>query len=215
MNYNPIHPHCGPGNTVAGSQPLDVVDATCWEHDKQYGELIDSGINPYTTFTKYDQEFIDRMDKLGFPIYSAPFKAKKILSWSFGKNRYGMEDDFPDNRRGKSFKTRGAVTRAGAQRRRRAIRSKAWIVNARRKFMHNMQVVPYRPRMRALRQSKGPFWYRVSGPGRRFRAGTKRYRRNPYGTYKGSKFRAGFRTFKGRRKSKRKKKFISHNYGLW
>lgn len=76
MNYNPIHPHCGPGNSVSSEAPSDPVDRACWIHDQQYGQLE----NPYFTFNSADQQFIDALeDEKGFgaAFYREVFKAKK------------------------------------------------------------------------------------------------------------------------------------------
>lgn len=47
MNYNPIHPHCGPFNKVSANKPRDPIDAICWIHDTDYARLLAQGKNPY------------------------------------------------------------------------------------------------------------------------------------------------------------------------
>lgn len=47
MKYNPLHPHCGPFNSVSVKKPDNLVDRVCWEHDKEYAKLISMGKNPY------------------------------------------------------------------------------------------------------------------------------------------------------------------------
>ena len=78
MKYNPLHPHCGPFNSIDKFPPKDKVDRACWQHDRGYAKL---GPQAYIKYNKFDEQFVHRLSKLNgtaAKIYAAPFKAKKI-----------------------------------------------------------------------------------------------------------------------------------------
>lgn len=80
MYFNPIHPHCGPFNSVSKKKPKDAVDAACWKHDKAYGRI---GKSAYWNYNYADEDFINDMDKQkGFApyVYKTAFKVKRFLS---------------------------------------------------------------------------------------------------------------------------------------
>lgn len=80
MYYNPVHPHCGPFNSVSKKRPRDAVDAACWEHDRAYGK---AGPGAYFSFNGADRKFIDDMDRLpGFAprLYAGAFRLKRFFS---------------------------------------------------------------------------------------------------------------------------------------
>lgn len=77
MYYNPVHPHCGPFNSVSRKRPYDEVDAACWAHDKKYAQY---GSKAYWKYNKADKEFIDTMQGIGSlpaKFYAMPFKFKR------------------------------------------------------------------------------------------------------------------------------------------
>lgn len=79
MNYNPIHPHCGPFNSVSDLRPNDPVDAACWEHDKSYALRP----NAYVEFGDDDERLIEQLEQIGgfaADQYSAPFRLKRRLA---------------------------------------------------------------------------------------------------------------------------------------
>lgn len=85
MQYNPLHPHCGPFNYVDDEEPDDPVDAVCWRHDRAYGS---GGFKNYTHFNDADRVFLKEMGALSdrgvggiWPnLYSSYFNVKKRLA---------------------------------------------------------------------------------------------------------------------------------------
>lgn len=130
MKYNLVHPHCGPFNTVNELQSTNIADATCWEHDKDYGDLQKKHgkLYPYTHYTASDELLVQRMDKLGYPWYSAPFKIKKKIFKNDAmpfQNTFRYVDDrpfkataLPTNRRRNRYASRIQRNRASLQARR-------------------------------------------------------------------------------------------------
>lgn len=85
MSLNPIHPHCGPFNTVSKKRPRNRIDRACWKHDKEYGKIQDESGRwwyPYWYFNDADIEFIRDAD--GSP-YVWFFKGKKYLMPKYKK----------------------------------------------------------------------------------------------------------------------------------
>lgn len=77
---NPIHKHCGPFNAVSKKKSRNKVDEACRQHDIGYGRL---GYKAYFYHNKYDDRFIDKMEKTkGFlpKVYGSVFKAKKAIA---------------------------------------------------------------------------------------------------------------------------------------
>lgn len=72
----------GPGNTVAFQIPRNANDAVAKEHDIAYQQLIDKGINPYFTFSKADQAFLNNIQPDDTASYAAAliFETKKVLA---------------------------------------------------------------------------------------------------------------------------------------
>jgi len=70
--YNPLHPHCGPGNYVDDVAPTDPVDLSCWAHDIKYGEEN----NMYLRNNKADKDFLESN---ALTVYKVPFALKRIL----------------------------------------------------------------------------------------------------------------------------------------
>lgn len=61
MNYNLIHPHCGPFNTMADKPPKDPIDRACYYHDLAYAKL---GPEAYYKMNKADYVFMAKMKQL-------------------------------------------------------------------------------------------------------------------------------------------------------
>lgn len=79
VKYNPLHPHCGPFNSVDKFPPKNKVDRICWKHDKAYGRM---GSSAYYNYNEADELFIQRMDRqpgLVPAAYSSVFKSKRLL----------------------------------------------------------------------------------------------------------------------------------------
>lgn len=79
INYNFIHPHCGPFNTVKKVKSDDGVDEICRQHDIGYGEL---GPKAYFMYNEHDDKFVramDRQEGILPKIYGGVFKVKKAL----------------------------------------------------------------------------------------------------------------------------------------
>lgn len=64
--WNPLQPHCGPGNTVSDMPSNDPIDEACRQHDIGYGKLLAMGRDPYTVFNKYDEAFMESLSRLRF-----------------------------------------------------------------------------------------------------------------------------------------------------
>ena len=60
MKYNPLHPHCGPFNSIDKFPPKDKVDRACWQHDRGYAKL---GPQAYIKYNKFDEQFVHRLSK--------------------------------------------------------------------------------------------------------------------------------------------------------
>jgi len=77
--YNPVHPHCGPFNSVDSQKPGNDSDSACWKHDKEYGELMkEHGLSVYTHFNSADQELLDNESVA--TVYRQAFRAKKLVA---------------------------------------------------------------------------------------------------------------------------------------
>lgn len=84
MVYNPLHPHCGPGNVVSSVAPVDPIDKICWDHDRRYGDLQKryGQYWPYSHWNYADDRFIKDIypyiytSDAAFTYWSA-FQAKK------------------------------------------------------------------------------------------------------------------------------------------
>jgi len=77
---NPIHHHCGPGNTVK-EEKSSGVDEICRKHDLAYNKI--GYPQAYLAYNEADSEFVKDMDKQsGFLpfVYSSYFKLKKKLA---------------------------------------------------------------------------------------------------------------------------------------
>lgn len=72
----------GPGNEVLYNVPRNYNDVIAKLHDVAYGELQRRGINPYITFSKADQHFIDNLKPDDIPTIFANyvFRGKKWLA---------------------------------------------------------------------------------------------------------------------------------------
>ena len=88
MKYNPLHPHCGPWNTVDKYPPKDKTDRVCWAHDMGYGRLGKKG---YWKSSSEDQRYIKKMMKAGFigKQYAFPFRLKRLVASSFANDYKG------------------------------------------------------------------------------------------------------------------------------
>jgi hypothetical protein len=78
--YNLLHPHCGPGNSIDDTPPKDPIDRACWEHDRAYAAI---GPKAYTFYNSADQKFVETMDQIGgiaAKSYAAAFKTKKLVA---------------------------------------------------------------------------------------------------------------------------------------
>lgn len=77
MKYNPIHPHCGPFNSISKKKPKNKVDQICWKHDKEYSKL--PWYSRYIGWNKADEDFYEEMGHQGA---TGEFYRKALL---FGK----------------------------------------------------------------------------------------------------------------------------------
>lgn len=89
--FNPLHPHCGPGNSIAKTVPSNPVDAACWRHDIAYGQfargddLWNQVTNPaYRVYNQADERFVVELRDLirsGELSYSDKLAAEYYLQW--------------------------------------------------------------------------------------------------------------------------------------
>ena len=72
----------GPGNKVLYQVPRNHNDAIAKAHDIAYGRLQEKGINPYITFNKADQAFLQDLQPDDLPTFFAnyAFKGKEWLA---------------------------------------------------------------------------------------------------------------------------------------
>lgn len=86
--YNPLHPHCGPFNSVARLRPKNAVDAACWSHDKSYGRL---GKRAYFNWNSADEKMLKILerqgrrrqslrDRVGGRVYGSYLRVKRKLA---------------------------------------------------------------------------------------------------------------------------------------
>lgn len=83
MQYNPVHPHCGPFNYVDIEEPDDPVDAICWRHDKAYGEMQSVGRSPMLYYNEADEQFIHEMRQQSHYLadaYTIYFEGKRLVA---------------------------------------------------------------------------------------------------------------------------------------
>lgn len=80
VSFNPIHPHCGPGNKISTVKSENEIDEACRQHDIEYLKYQKLGKNPYIEFNKADERFITKMESIGglyASAYAEVFKFKK------------------------------------------------------------------------------------------------------------------------------------------
>jgi hypothetical protein len=54
--------YIGPGNPNNSGEPVNAQDALAYQHDHQYSELQEQGVNPYFTFNEADRELYEKAD---------------------------------------------------------------------------------------------------------------------------------------------------------
>lgn len=90
MQYNQVHPHCGPFNSVDVLPPTDAIDKVCWDHDNAYADMQALGYTPYYGWNAADRVFQKKMLRLG-PMawgYVGLLNLKKLTpnDWSLPSN---------------------------------------------------------------------------------------------------------------------------------
>lgn len=94
MKYNPIHPHCGPFNSISKRAPTNPTDLICWKHDIDYKHELDAGRNPYL-YSDADKRMIQALPSNS--MYSASMKAKykigQVLKRYYAKEKYKKVKD--------------------------------------------------------------------------------------------------------------------------
>lgn len=77
----PGYKYLGPFNSLDKGEPVNKTDAAAFKHDKRYGDLQASGINPYITYNDADEEFMAEVgDDIGGKIGKAVFAGKRKLA---------------------------------------------------------------------------------------------------------------------------------------
>lgn len=88
---NPVHYHCGPGNSIKEFKSENDVDEACRQHDIQYGKYqkVAGYFTPYFKSNDGDMQFIHDLesntggrfiDRIGKRYYSDLFKIKRVLA---------------------------------------------------------------------------------------------------------------------------------------
>jgi len=72
----------GPGNEISYNVPRNYNDVVAKYHDIAYRDLIARGIDPYTTYSQADGDFLNSLDPDDFVTYVAKgiFESKKFLA---------------------------------------------------------------------------------------------------------------------------------------
>lgn len=95
----PGHKYCGPFNPMRLGVPANKLDELCLEHDMAYGRLSASGINPYTTWTEADEEFVRKIHENSFGTWSYAslvyfiFHVKKLMAYKRKQPDYTREPE--------------------------------------------------------------------------------------------------------------------------
>nr|UVF58812.1 MAG: VP1 [Ecsensius stictus parvovirus] len=80
----PGYNYLGPGNSLDSGPPLNSLDELAKTHDEGYQKILDSGHNPYTHWSKTDQDFLDGIHKedlsVGKVVAGGLFGLKKALA---------------------------------------------------------------------------------------------------------------------------------------
>lgn len=112
--YNPLHPHCGPFNTVSEYKSPDETDEICRLHDIAYGTLKNAYLEYNTADEQFQQDVAEKGDLIANVYYRPVFWVKEVagtlgvLPSNIGSKRTAADAGFyVDNRlvgskRGKS-----------------------------------------------------------------------------------------------------------------
>lgn len=84
----PGYKYLGPFNSLDKGEPVNEADAAALEHDKAYDKELEEGKNPYLTFNKADEKFMEDLKddrSFGGNLAKALFQAKKRVLEPIGR----------------------------------------------------------------------------------------------------------------------------------